>query len=150
MKQKTAMRVWYVAAAIVGMLIGHVMADDSVEPSSCTTTNYRGEAQGYVAAGSYYEGASLLFTNCVLYSGGSTSSPVQGLAGVTIQIRVGSAITNTLYSGTVQDAAAGKWFATVTVPSNMSPAFVQVKIIDASTNSYIYPWKMVNTMAPLR
>jgi hypothetical protein len=69
---------------------------------------------------------------------------------VTIQIRVGSAITNTLYSGTVQDAAAGKWCATVTVPSNMSPAFVQVKIIDASTNSYIYPWKMVNTMAPLR
>lgn len=127
-----------------------LFATDPVQPSSCTTTNFRGEAQAYAAPGYYYEGTSLLFTNCVLYSGADTNSGVQGLDGVTIELRVGSALTNRLYSGTVQEAAAGKWWANVTVPSNMSPAFVQVKVIDANTNSYIYPWKMINTMVPLR
>lgn len=126
-------------------------ATDTVQPASCTATNFRGETQAYVSPDYYYEGASLLCTNCVVYSGGDTSAAVQGLNGVTIQVRVGSATTNILYSGTVQSAPAGTWWANINVPaSSGGTVFFQVKLIDAGTNSYIYPWKMIKTMAPLR
>ena len=132
-------------------LVALCASADSVSPASCTTTNFRNEAQAYVSGNSYWEGTTLLLTNCVLYSGGDTSSPVQGLAGVAIQARVGLITTNTPYTGNVQVASNGTWWVSLNVPTNTGGSlFLQVKLTDAATNSYIYPWKMIRTMVPLQ
>ena len=146
MKSKLALCSMLFAAFAFG-----AKASDAVQPASCTITNFRSESQGYVSPEYFYEGASLLFTNCVLYKGSDSNSLVQGVNGVTIEVRVGSSVTNQLYLGTAQPPASNSWFSTVTVPTNSGGSiFMQVKVIDSVTNSYIYPWKMINTKAPLR
>jgi hypothetical protein len=86
----------------------------------------------------------LLFTNCVMYQGTNSASDVQGLDGVTVELTVGnSAVTTTVVNATAQVASNGTWWASVTLPSiggNGLPYYAQIKIVDASTNSYIYPW----------
>ena len=124
---------------------------DMVIPASCTVTNCRGDAQSYASGASYYENTSLLFTNCVVYSGGDTSSAIQGLNAVTVQLRIGQIGLNILSTGTVQNATSGTWCATVSIPTNTGGSvFMQLKLIDSFTNSFIYPWKMIRTMVPLQ
>lgn len=84
------------------------MAGDSVLPASVTFTNCRADsANTVISLTEYVEGTTLLMTNCVVYSGGTTSSAVQGLDGVTVEIRVGDLFSSTAYTGTVISAVAG-------------------------------------------
>lgn len=115
-------------------------AADSVEPASCTFTNVRSEAVATLSAGTIYRGASLNLTNCVACT--TNSSTVQGLDGVTVSVSVGNTSTNVDYSGTVQVAASGTWHCTVTVP-DLSSFYIQVKLTDSLTNSYIYANKVL-------
>ena len=125
-----------------------LMAADDVVPASCTTTNYREEAVANIDSVTYYQGSTIRFTNCVLYASTGTNT-VQGLDGVTVTISVGTTSSNIDYNATIQDAAAGKWAADVTVPDWATIPAMQVKIEDGNTNTYIYPWKTIKTKAAL-
>lgn len=125
---------------IPAMLCLTCRAADSVEPASCTVTNVRGEAAASVSAGTIYRGTSLNLTNCVACT--TNDSTIQGLDGVTVQVSVGNLTTNIDYTATVQSTNAGTWHCTVTVP-DLSSWTLQVKVTDASTNSYIYPSKVL-------
>ena len=131
------------------LLAGLVQAGDAVTPASCTITNTRGDGVLYISGVTYYDDATLRLTNCVLYSGTSTNSDLQGLSNVTVEVSVGSTTTNIDYSATIQDATSGTWYCDIVVPSFVSVPFLQVKIEDENTNSYIYPWKKMLTQDSL-
>lgn len=128
------------------MFLGSVRAADSVEPASCTFTNSRTTAVSYVNDTEYYRGTSILFTNCVLLT---TNGVIQGLDGVTIELKWGTSATNHTFSPSVQVAADGTWTLATTIPTNWEAPNIQIKITDSLTNSYIYPWRMVHTKASM-
>jgi hypothetical protein len=139
MKMKR-LAVW---AAIVAIGVNAV-ATDAVIPATVTITNLRAQAvETITGVGSLYQGSTLLFTNCLIYSGGTTGSAVQGLDGVTVEVSVGTASTNVDYTATVQSAAGGTWYRAVTVPT--SDFSMSLRITDANTNRYIYPLKQFIT-----
>jgi uncharacterized protein (TIGR03437 family) len=143
---------WVALAVLtVALLANIVFGADDVAPATLSITNVRDEAQAYVPNGStyYFEGTTLRLTNCTMYAGTSTNSSAQGLDSVTIDIDVGTTSTNVNYSGTAQVASNGTYYCDITVPENLATAYIQVKITDASTNVYIYPWKMIRTKDPL-
>lgn len=139
---------------ILGVLVLVILAlgahaADSVSPATCTFTNFRGEAIAQAGALSYYKGSTVLFTNCIVYSGGTTSAGVQGLDGVEVQVTIGTVASSVIGTGTVGSAAGGSWWYSTTVPTNYINPYLQIKVTDGSGNSYIYPWKVLATSDPL-
>jgi hypothetical protein len=125
------------------------VATDAVEPCYICMTNIRNEAVGYVAEESFYRNTTLRFTNCVAKSGTTAASAAQGLEGVTIQVKIGTATNDTVaYTGAVQVATSGTWYCSAVTPTGTT-AYIQVRLTDAATNSYIYPWKVIRTKASL-
>jgi hypothetical protein len=112
-------------------------------------TSLRGEAILAVSQSSFFEGTTLRLTNCVLYAGTTTNSARQGLTDVSIDVRVGSLTTNVPYVGAVASATNGTWWCDISVPTNVSSCYLQVKLTDSTTNVYIYPWKSINISQPL-
>jgi len=137
-------------AMLLVLLVGVGIAADAVQPATLAVTSLRGEAVTTVS-GTFYTGSTLLLTNCVIYSGTTTNSDVQGLDGVDVEVRVGRASTNVATAATVDVAASGTWYASVTVPTDVvaDKFSLQVKITDADTNIFIYPWKTVNVTTAL-
>lgn len=133
---------------VFGALILPVRASDAVEPASVTITNYRDEAIANVSAVEYYNGSSLLFTNCVLFAGTDTNSARQGLVDVTIQIKIGNSTTSDTWSVT-GTSTNGVWSCPVTVPTFSGYTYMQIKCTDVNTNVYIYPWRILNRKTPL-
>jgi hypothetical protein len=132
------------------VLVGNVAAADAVEPATNSFAWTRGDGQQESAGEQvYYRGTTLLFTNCVLHSGMSAPGPTQGLAGVSIELRVGSTASNVAYAATGSGTNDGRWWCSVTVPSNAANPYLQLKITDSNTNSYIYPWKVLKTAPAL-
>ena len=125
-------------------------AGSSVSPAICSITNFRGEASAQAGSIPFFRGASILFTNCVVYSGGSTSSAIQQLSNVTVQVSIGQLGSAVVGTGTVASASGGSWWFTTTVPTNYSNPFLQVKLTDDAGNSFIYPWKTLATQDPLK
>lgn len=121
----------------------------TVVPVSVTITNVRDEAQAYVGATDYFWATTLRLTNCIAYSGTSTSSVRQNLTGVTIAVDIGTTVTNVSYSGTAAAGTNGVWNADVVIPSSLATVFLQIKLTDTGTNTYIYPWKLVRTAQSL-
>jgi len=143
-------RAMVVIAAVYAVIFGLAKAQDLVEPASCTFTNFRGEAETYVSGTYFFSGSTLRFTNCVVYAGTDTNSAVQGLSGVTCQVKIGTSTSNIAYTATVTSTNLGKWACDVLIPTNMtSTLYMQLKLTDAYTNSYIYPWKMINVKSSL-
>ena len=124
--------------------LSSVFAADAVIPASLTITNLRDEAQLYPTDTSYFEGTTLRLTNCVMFAGATTNSARQGLSEVTIQVTIGNTTTSATYTGTAQVETNGTWSAGATVPTNSGQCYLQIKITDSITNSYIYPWKILN------
>jgi len=126
---------------VIGLLfVWPVRAADTVEPANVTIRSVRGEAVSAISSEVFYDGSSLLFTNCVCLSD-TAGIVTQGLDTVTITLNIGSTVTNVEYSGTA-DGDNTNWWASVTVPTNITGTIsVQVKLTDATTNIYIYPWK---------
>jgi hypothetical protein len=137
-----------VAAAAVGLFaVGAVIAADAVEPAQATVVSVRDEGVAYINSTEYYRGTTLLLTNCAVYSGTTTNTARQGLDGVSIELKWGSASTNATFAGTVQ-STNGLWWASFTIPTNWEAPNLQIKLTDSvSTNVYIYPWKLVHTKA---
>ena len=127
--------------AVVGLLfVWPVRAADTVEPANVTIRSVRGEAVSAISSEVFYDGSSLLFTNCVCLSD-TAGIVTQGLDTVTITLNIGSTVTNVEYDGTAGSGNTN-WSASITVPTNITGTInVQVKLTDATTNIYIYPWK---------
>lgn len=130
------------------LLVYPVSAADAVEPAAITITNVRDEVVANASEVFYYKGTTLRLTNCVILVGG-TNSARQGLSDVTIQLKIGNAVTSTPYAGTAQVASNGTWSCNAVVPTNEGMCYLQVKITDADTNSYIFSWKVLNRKDPL-
>ena len=129
--------------------LSSVLASDAVEPASVAVTSLRGEAIVAVSQSAYFAGTTLRLTNCIAYSGTTTNSTKQGLTDVDIEVRVGSLTTNVAYVGNVASATNGAWWCDISVPTNMSTVYFQLKLTDSITNIYIYPWKVINISQPL-
>jgi opacity protein-like surface antigen len=129
--------------------LSSVFAADAVEPASVAVTSLRGEAILAVSQSSFFEGTTLRLTNNIAYAGTTTNSARQGLTDVTLEVRVGSLTTNAPYVGHVASATNGAWWCDIQIPTNLSSVYLQLKLTDATTNIYIYPWKTVNIMQPL-
>lgn len=130
-----------ILAVVLWVGIWYAVGADSVEASSTSITNIRDEADQTIP-GEFFEDTTLLLTNNVMFSD-TVGLTNQGLDGVTIEVRVGQLSTNVLFIGLPIVTNLGTWWVSFPVPKN-SPANifnVQVKIIDAQTNSFIYPWK---------
>ena len=137
--------------ALCALPIAPCLSADSIAPASVTFTNCRGDvANTKISNTPFVEGTTLLLTNCVIYSGGTTSSAVQGLDGITVEIRIGDLFSSTAYTGTVINAASGTWWKAIPVPTNYQSVFLQLKVTDAATNSYIYPLRLITTTQPMR
>lgn len=128
-------------------------AADSVEPQSITVNNLRNVASGAQASTvEFYQGASILFTNCVCYTGTNTSTAVQGLDSVAVELTLGNSTSTTrVFTATVQVASNGTWWCAATIPPGGSSftCYAQVKLTDAATNTYIYPWLKILTKEAL-
>jgi hypothetical protein len=144
--KKSMLALTVVICAIVAL---SARAGDAVAPAAVTFTNFRGEAENRIAETSFYRGTSLMFTNCVLYAGTSTNSALQGLDDVDIEVKIGNTSTSITYVATGSDTNNGLWWCSITVPTNITYPYVQVKLTDENTNSYIYPLKTINTKAQL-
>jgi hypothetical protein len=134
--------------AICALCVLASLAADSVAPASAGLTFIRGEVARTVSVGACYRGTTFVLTNCLTYAD-TTGVTTQGLDGVTVEVAIGTngvaSLTNT---ATVTSAADGKWATSLTVPS--APSFtLELKITDASTNSYVYPSKTINTTESL-
>lgn len=137
-----------IICATLALVAPPVRASDAVTPASVTITNFRDEAIGNVSAVEYYNGSSLLFTNCVLFAGTDTNSARQGLSDVTVQIKIGNTTTADTFSAT-STSTNGVWSCPVTVPSFAGYTYMQIKVTDLNTNTYIYPWMILNRKTPL-
>lgn len=115
----------------------------AVEPASVTATNLRGQAQSPISEQSFFQGSTLLFTNMVSYSGTTTNSSLENLTNVTVEIRIGATEVNTAYTGTVYGATSQFWWKSITVPTNLTSAIMQLKLVDGSGNTYIYPHRTI-------
>jgi hypothetical protein len=137
-----SLRVAVLAVAIVSPVA-------AVEPASVTATNYRGQAQSPISEQTFFQGSTLLFTNMVSYSGTSTNSSLENLTNVTVEIRIGSSEVNTAYTGTVYGASSMYWWKSITVPTNLNSALMQLKLVDGSGNTYIYPHRTIISIPAL-
>ena len=138
----------------VGMLLVSLLAvwpakaADSVEPASCTITNKRSEAEVGIS-GTYFKSTTLLFTNCVMYSG-TTTNTRQGLDGVTVVATVSDGSYSSNITATAISTNLGTYWFSLNLATNFAnQANVQIKITDGNNNVYIYPWKVLNLRSPL-
>lgn len=115
----------------------------ALAPQSITVTNLRDEAVGYASGLEFYRGQSLVFTNCLAYSGGTTASARENLDGVGVTITVGWPYSNISWNATTQ-ATNGVYDCIITVPTNWIEPFIQFKLTN-SANTFIYPLKILKT-----
>ena len=128
--------------------VASALATDTVAPQQVSLTHLRDEATANASPVTFWTGNSLLLTNCVCYAGTTNGSAVQGLDGVSVTIKVGNTDSAATYTGTVQNASAGTYWANVTVPTNGS-VYIQTTLTDSATNTYTYAWKALGVKSKL-
>ena len=124
-----------------------LVAADTVQPTTATFSSLREEGISYINSTTYYLGTSINFTNCLLYATNMAAN-LQGLSGVTIQLKWGDPTTNQIFAPVVQNTN-GVWCLSMVAPTNWLSPYIQIKITDGAANSYIYPWKMVRMQSAM-
>ena len=122
----------------------------ALDPATVTVTNLRGEAVSAANSNDYYRGETVHFTNCIAYSGTSTSSAREDLTGVTILLSVGDGVlAGQTITGTVTTATSGVWSAAVTLRSDEgAKTLVQLRLTNSAA-SFVYPLKYINVKSKL-
>jgi len=141
-------------ALMVGMILvaGAVSLKvfaDSVEPASVQITCLRDEGSSApVTNVTFYQGTTLSLTNSVMYTGGTTSSAVQNLAGCTISVVAGQpGVTNNVTAvGYSISTNAGTFGAEFTIPP-YNPCYIEVTV--SNQFIYTYPRYRITTQEPL-
>jgi hypothetical protein len=126
------------------------LASLALDPATVTTTNFRGEAVSAASSEVVYRGETVMFTNCVAYSGSSTSSAAQNLTNLTVTLTwTDGTLASAVATGTVNNATSGIWSASVGIRTNEgAKTFFQLKLTDG-TNTYVYPFRYLETKAKL-
>ena len=140
-------RVWLILAVLAAVLVGYpAHAADAVGVESITNmVNIRGESEATLS-GTYFRSSTLLLTNALCLVG-TTGSDTQGLDGVTVTLTVGNSSSNIDYTATAYTNSAGVtnlWWASITVLDISGTVNLQTKLVDANTNTFIYPWKRLS------
>ena len=136
-----------VMAAVVVAAGMAVAAADAVDPVSITCTNARTDSISYVNATEYYRGATIVWSNCVMLT---TGAATQGLNLCAVEMKWGLSTTAQTFNASIGGGASSNvWNLSMTCPTNWEAPYVQLKVTDSNTNSYIYPWMMIHTKASL-
>jgi hypothetical protein len=120
----------------------------ALDPQSCTITNLRNEANQPISTYEFYQGYSLVFTNCL--ARGASLSSTQDLTDCLLILKVGLASSNVSVTCAVQNATQGIWSAVITLPTNTTTPYVFLSV--SNTNSSVnfpYPLKILNTRPAL-
>jgi len=134
------------SVVLVAVLFAAAIAGE-VTPAQCEMTNLRDVTTvANVTATEFYQGDTILFTNCVMYTGATTNSAVQDLDGCDITVRLGSGSTVSTNSGAAIVASNGTWYCSATVPA-VDPCYVEVTVSNVST--YTYQQQMIQTKTHL-
>ena len=122
----------------------------ALDPAKITCTNFREEAVLEASDAVFYRGDVIIFTNCVMYSGTSTSSAVQDLTAAGVILTWGDKVqSSTSVTGTVGTATSGVWNASVTLRSTEgAKTYFQMKVTNSSSE-FVYPFKTITTKAKL-
>lgn len=115
-------------------------AADPVIPATLTINLVRDTGGGGFASGvMYFKGDTIRLTNCVIYTGADTNSPVQDLTGVVIDIVLGNSqyTNNASATGNIQVAASGTFWAELTVPNQAGHPYLQISITNEA--SFTFP-----------
>ena len=126
---------------LVTMICGMALAGDGVAPASTNIINRRTDTgTGSISSTVFYKGSTLLFTNCYMFT---ASGATQGLDEVVVDINIGNTSSNVAYTGNVYvvSSVTNKWWRSVEIPDITGTMSVQIKVTDANTNIYIYPWQ---------
>lgn len=129
---------------IFAVLLGlcSMLAAD-VDPATATVNCLRGSEVTDISSETYYTDSSLMITGTI-YNAATTNGAVQDLTDVDIEVKFGNvAQGSNIYTGTVSDATSGTFYVTGTIPTNKSPVYIQYKITDTNSTSYIFPWHNV-------
>lgn len=141
-----------IAAATIAAMCFRLSASaaDPVAPQTVAATNLRATVSvEYTCNTIYTAGSTVLFTNCVAYSGAGTNSAVQKLNGVTLKLLLSDGTTTSTNTATSVSTNAGTWKATVMLPDNPNSIYWQLKITDANTNTYYYGKQMLRAQKHL-
>jgi hypothetical protein len=121
----------------------------AVEPAKITITNFRGEAESAASSDIFYRSDTILFTNCVVYSGTTTNSSKEDLTGLTVNLTWGDGVLTSSSTNANISSTAGVWNATITLRSNEGlKTYFQVRLTN-STSVFTYPFKYINVKAKL-
>ena len=121
----------------------------ALTPATLTITNIRSEVEDYASSAEIVRGIPLILTNCVAFTGTTTSTAREDLTGVSINVKIGIPSTNISYTGAAQDATNGTYYCVIaTFPTNWNKPSIQVQLTNASAN-VIYPLKTIKTQQGL-
>ena len=121
----------------------------ALEPATITITNLRSEAVSAASADTFYRLDQIVFTNCVVYSGTSSSSAVEDLTGVTVLLSWGDSVISGSSTIATVTSTAGVWGATVTLRTNdVARTYFQVQLTN-STTRFTYPLKYIDVRSKL-
>jgi hypothetical protein len=139
-----------ISILIIPLLLAFVVQSaGALEPATASITNLRSETSAaYVSPDEFFRGMPLLLTNCIAFAGSSTSAPRQDLSGLDLSLSIGTVESNLTNTAFASDPTNGTWWALITVPTNWDAPALQLKLSD-STNTFIYPWKIIKTKQPL-
>jgi len=121
----------------------------ALDPAQITFTNFRSEAVAAASADTFYRGDTIVLTNCIAYSGSSTSSAVQDLTGLGVTVTFGDGtLTGSNVAATIV-STAGVWSATYTLRSNEgAKTYIQVRLTNSAAG-FTYPLKYINVKSKL-
>lgn len=115
-----------------------------LDPEMVSVNYTRDTGDEYANTNVYLSGTTLLFTNCIAFTTGSST---QNLTGVSVVLRVGNEKTNFTYSATTASAALGTFYGLVSLPSHRDMGVpveietvlrVQCTLTNAAGTSFTY------------
>ncbi len=138
--------VWFLSSVVWFLASGLTSA---LEPAVLSIASVREEPVANASETYFYAGHPLLLTNCVAYSGTSTSSAPQNLSNVAVIVQLGVPTNNVAYTGAVANAAAGTWWARIeALPTNWDAPFLFLQLTNAA-ETFGYPFKILKVKTPL-
>jgi hypothetical protein len=136
-------------AAILAAILSLTCAAHALEPAALAIVSVREEPVANASETYFYSGHPLLLTNCIAYSGASTSSAPQNLSNVAVIVKLGVPTNNVAYTGAVANAAAGTWWARIeALPTNWDAPYLFLQLTNAA-ETFGYPFKTLKVKNPL-
>lgn len=129
---------------------GVVCGDDIISPQSVTLTHLRDQGTTDASTAFFWRGDPLILTNSICYNATTNGGALQGLSNIVVTVRIGGSDGSSIYTGNVQNAAAGLYSCRIAViPTNANTVYLQTTLTDSESNAYTYGWKILNVRSKL-